>query len=125
MVLQTKDGDRLILINALAARDEKGSHGTNSKDGANKGKGGGDSMFGSEILTYLLFPASLGVVYYYQVYVKGNPLFTSGSKPSEAQKKGAVGSQMRGGGRGSRNQQLQQHERDRRARGGRAPPQGR
>ena len=54
------------------------------KSGASSGPGGGKdggknekskSLFSSDMLTYLIFPASLGVVYYYQVYVKGNPLF--------------------------------------------------
>lgn len=82
IVLQNKDGDRLIFVNAMASKDSKGAP-ADGKDSAAKGKKG-DSMFSGEMLTYLMFPASLGVVYYYQVYIKGNPIFSGSSdKPSE------------------------------------------
>ena len=77
VVLHDNMGQRVIFINALVNKDESsggsGGGGGGGKD-SSKGK---SSFFNSEIMTYLLFPASLGVVYYWQVYVKGNPLFTS------------------------------------------------
>lgn len=68
------------MVNAMATKDDKG--GVINKDGT-VSKKKGESMFDASILTYLMFPASLGVVYYYQVYIKGNQLFGSSSGPTE------------------------------------------
>ena len=54
-------------MNALVGKEEKGiggSSGGSGKDSTSK-SGKGSSFFSSEMMTYLMFPASIGAVYYY------------------------------------------------------------
>ena len=68
----------------MASKDFKGGAG-GSSGGKDNSKGGkSTSLFSGDMITYLMFPLSIGVVYYYQVYIKGNPLFASSGKPSDA-----------------------------------------
>lgn len=57
----------MIFVNALVGKEEKGigsSSGGSGKDSTSK-SGKGSSFFSSEMMTYLMFPASIGAVYYY------------------------------------------------------------
>jgi len=118
IVLQSVNAQRLIIVNALAQRDEATDPSGKPIDPASQKS----SLFSSENLTYLMFPVSIGVVYYYQVYIKANPLLVGNKdqQHSEAQRRGAVGERAGQDGRKpSRTQQFQSQERDRRAGQGR------
>jgi len=59
----TSGQDRLIFINAFVNKEDGGSGG--GSGGGKDSKGKSNSFFSSELLTYMLFPASLGAVYYW------------------------------------------------------------
>lgn len=66
VVLHDYSGRRIIFVNALVGKEEKGSGGGAGGAGGSKDGGKGkNNFFSSDILTYMLFPASLGAVYYY------------------------------------------------------------
>ena len=64
IVIQSASGKRLTFVNALISKDG-GLGGASGKQGSGKDSASGSKMFSSEMLTYMMFPATIGVVYYW------------------------------------------------------------